>query len=119
MRYAAYRITLSPATRGSDWSPSQTDRQANALGGAEVMESVLVAGGAGFIGSNFVRLLLARTDARVVVLDRLTYAGHLASLADVRADPRFVFVHGDIADRAMVTALLRQHRPDAVVNLAA
>ena len=44
------------------------------------MESVLVAGGAGFIGSNFVRLLLARTDARVVVLDRLTYAGNLASL---------------------------------------
>jgi len=83
------------------------------------MESFLVAGGAGFIGSNFVRLLLARTDARVVVFDRLTYAGNLASLADVRPHPRFAFIHGDIADRAAVTAVLAQHRPDAVVNLAA
>jgi dTDP-glucose 4,6-dehydratase len=83
------------------------------------MELVLVAGGAGFIGSNFVRLLLARTDAQVVVLDRLTYAGNLASLADVRAHPRFAFVQGDIADRALVAALLQQHRPDAIVNLAA
>jgi dTDP-glucose 4,6-dehydratase len=83
------------------------------------MESVLVAGGAGFIGSNFVRLLLARTDAQVVVLDRLTYAGNLASLADVRAHPRFAFVQGDIADRTLVAALLQQHRPDAIVNLAA
>jgi dTDP-glucose 4,6-dehydratase len=84
------------------------------------MESVLVTGGAGFIGSNFVRLLLARTDARVVVLDRLTYAGgNLASLADLRSHARFAFVRGDIADRAAVTALLEKHRPDAVVNLAA
>jgi dTDP-glucose 4,6-dehydratase len=93
------------------------------VGGAEEvsgrMESVIVAGGAGFIGSNFVRLLLARTDARVVVLDRLTYAGNRASLADVQSDPRFAFVHGDIADRAAVAALLATHRPDAVVNLAA
>ncbi len=84
-----------------------------------LLESVLVAGGAGFIGSNFVRLLLARTDARVVVLDRLTYAGNLASLADVRAHPRFSFVQGNIADRAAVAALLEKHRPDAIVNLAA
>ena len=83
------------------------------------MEAVLVAGGAGFIGSNFVRFLLAHTDARVVVLDRLTYAGNLASLADVRSNPRFAFVQGDIADREAVETLLRAHRPDAVVNLAA
>ena len=83
------------------------------------MESVLVAGGAGFIGANFVRLLLARTEARVVVLDRLTYAGNLASLADVGSHPRFEFVKGDIADRAAVEALMRERRPDAVVNLAA
>ena len=83
------------------------------------MEAILVAGGAGFIGSNFVRLALGRTDARVVVLDRLTYAGNLASLEDVRANPRFAFVQGDIADRALVASLLQQHRPDAIVNLAA
>ena len=83
------------------------------------MESILVAGGAGFIGSNFVRLALARTNARVLVLDRLTYAGNLASLEDIRLNPRFAFVQGDIADRALVAGLLRQHRPDAVVNLAA
>jgi dTDP-glucose 4,6-dehydratase len=83
------------------------------------MESLLVTGGAGFIGSNFVRLALARTDARVVVLDRLTYAGNLASLADVTAHPRFAFVQGDIRDRALVGRLLREHRADAVVNLAA
>jgi dTDP-glucose 4,6-dehydratase len=83
------------------------------------MESLLVAGGAGFIGSNLVREALARTDARVVVLDRLTYAGNLASLADVLSHPRFAFVQGDIRDRAVVEALLREHRPDAVVNLAA
>jgi dTDP-glucose 4,6-dehydratase len=83
------------------------------------MESLLVAGGAGFIGSNFVRLALARTDARVVVLDRLTYAGNLASLADVAHHPRFAFVKGDIRDRAAVESLLREHRPDALVNLAA
>ena len=83
------------------------------------MESILVAGGAGFIGSNFVRLALARTDARVLVLDRLTYAGNLASLEDIRLNPRFAFVQGDIADRELVAGLLRQHRPDAVVNLAA
>jgi len=83
------------------------------------MESVLVAGGAGFIGSNFVRLLLTATTTRIVVLDRLTYAGNLASLADVLANPRLTFVRGDIGNREAVEALLRDHRPDAVVNLAA
>jgi dTDP-glucose 4,6-dehydratase len=83
------------------------------------MESLLVTGGAGFIGSNFVRLALARTDARVVVLDRLTYAGNLASLADVARHARFTFVQGDIRDRAAVESLLREHHPDALVNLAA
>lgn len=80
---------------------------------------MIVTGGAGFIGANFVRLALARTADRVVVLDKLTYAGNLASLREVENDPRFVFVHGDICDGALVTKLLEEHRPRWLVNFAA
>jgi dTDP-glucose 4,6-dehydratase len=83
------------------------------------VETIVVTGGAGFIGTNFVRHALARTEARVVVLDALTYAGNLESLADVANDPRYAFVQGDIADREAVRALYREHRPAAVVNFAA
>ena len=83
------------------------------------METIIVTGGAGFIGSNFVRLALARTGQRVVVFDKLTYAGNLASLDDVARDPRFTFVKGDIADRTAVQALYTAHRPTWVVNFAA
>jgi dTDP-glucose 4,6-dehydratase len=81
--------------------------------------SYLITGGAGFIGCNFVRAALGRTGADVVVLDKLTYAGHLASLRDVWEDPRFTFVQGDIADGELVRSLLERHRPSAVVNFAA
>ena len=77
------------------------------------MQTWLVTGGAGFIGCNFVRLALAKSDARIVVFDKLTYAGNLASLADVASDRRFVFVQGDIADRESVAAVFREHRPTA------
>ncbi|HEY4588891.1 MAG TPA: dTDP-glucose 4,6-dehydratase, partial [Thermoanaerobaculia bacterium] len=83
------------------------------------METILVTGGAGFIGCNFVRLVLAETDARVVVLDKLTYAGSLENLADVLDDPRLDFVEGDIADRRAVRRLFTEKRPTAVVNFAA
>jgi dTDP-glucose 4,6-dehydratase len=83
------------------------------------MDVWLVTGGAGFIGSNFVRLALARTPARVVVLDKLTYAGNLESLAEVAASPRFHFVRADIADRSAVEQTLREHRPTAILNFAA
>ena len=83
------------------------------------MVKVLVTGGAGFIGSNFVRRALAGSDDRVVVFDRLTYAGHLASLEDVSEHPRFAFVRGDIAERAAVDAAMAAHRPAAVINFAA
>jgi dTDP-glucose 4,6-dehydratase len=83
------------------------------------VETLLVTGGAGFIGSNLVRLALGRTAARIVVLDKLTYAGNLQSLAGLADDPRFVFVQADIADREAVAAVLRDHHPDALVNLAA
>jgi dTDP-glucose 4,6-dehydratase len=83
------------------------------------LETLVVTGGAGFIGSNFVRLALAATEARVVVFDALTYSGNLESLADVAAHPRYAFVKGDIADREAVRALYRAERPRAVVNFAA
>jgi dTDP-glucose 4,6-dehydratase len=83
------------------------------------VQTIVVTGGAGFIGSNFVRHALARTDARVVVLDKLTYAGNLESLSDVGSHARYAFVEADIADREAVRALFREHRPAAVVNFAA
>ena len=79
---------------------------------------LLVTGGAGFIGSNFVRHVLSETsDVRVTNLDALTYAGNPASLADVVDDPRYVFVHGDIRDAELVGRLVAD--ADAVVNFAA
>ena len=83
------------------------------------METMLVTGGAGFIGSNFVRHALGATSDRVVVLDKLTYAGSLESLADVSNDPRFAFVLGDIADRETVGRVFREHAPASVLNFAA
>ena len=83
------------------------------------MDTIVVTGGAGFIGANFVRHALAHGDARVVVFDKLTYAGNPESLSDVAASPRYAFVQGDIADREAVRALLRAQRPAAVVNFAA
>ena len=83
------------------------------------METLLVTGGAGFIGCNFVRLALAETRARIVVLDKLTYAGSLENLAGALGNPRLTFVQGDIADRTEVRRVFAEHRPDAVVNFAA
>jgi dTDP-glucose 4,6-dehydratase len=80
---------------------------------------VLVTGGAGFIGGNFVHHLLATTDAEVANLDLLTYAGHRETLTDIESDPRYRFVQGDIADPAVVQRLIEDFRPTAVVNFAA
>ncbi|HEY7903428.1 MAG TPA: dTDP-glucose 4,6-dehydratase [Casimicrobiaceae bacterium] len=80
---------------------------------------ILVTGGAGFIGANFILDWLAHGDEPVVNLDKLTYAGNPSNLASVAADPRYVFVHGDMGDRGLVARLLAQHRPRAVVNFAA
>jgi len=81
--------------------------------------TVLVTGGAGFIGGRLVTRLLADTGLHVVTLDRLTYAGNLASIGPALDHPRHTFVQGDIADRALVGELLRAHRPRAVLHVAA
>ncbi|MCZ8112292.1 MAG: dTDP-glucose 4,6-dehydratase [Betaproteobacteria bacterium] len=81
--------------------------------------TIIVTGGAGFIGSNFVLDWLAGSDERVVTLDALTYAGNLENLASLQGDARHVFVKGDIGDRALVDRLLAEHRPRALVHFAA
>ena len=82
------------------------------------VRTLLVTGGAGFIGANFVLQAVA-DGLHVINLDKLTYAGNLDTLTPLANDPKHVFVHGDIGDRALVTALLTEHRPDAIVNFAA
>lgn len=84
--------------------------------------NLLVTGGAGFIGSNFIRQRLTEKGSpltKLVNLDALTYAGNPANLADLANDSRYIFAHGDIGDTALVTRLLAEHQIDAVVNFAA
>ncbi len=80
---------------------------------------ILVTGGAGFIGANFILDWLAGEEEGVVNLDKLTYAGNPANLASVASDPRYVFVRGDMGDRTLVGDLLARYRPRAIVNFAA
>ncbi|MBK9945782.1 MAG: dTDP-glucose 4,6-dehydratase [Nitrospira sp.] len=81
--------------------------------------SILVTGGAGFIGANFVLDWLTQHDESVVNLDKLTYAGNLESLVSLENDERHIFVRGDIGDVALVDKLLKEHGPRAVINFAA
>ena len=83
------------------------------------MKTLLVTGGAGFIGGNFVHFIMADTDARVVNLDKLTYAGNLDTLTTLQGNSRHIFVQGDIGDHDLVSRLLRDYEVDAVVNFAA
>jgi dTDP-glucose 4,6-dehydratase len=83
------------------------------------MDRLLITGGAGFIGCNLVRLVLQEREVEVVVVDKLTYAGNLQSLADVVDRPRFHFVRADIVDRPALEEIFREHSPTAVLNLAA
>jgi dTDP-glucose 4,6-dehydratase len=87
--------------------------------GSHATDSILVTGGAGFIGSNFLLDWLATGNGPVVNLDKLTYAGNPENLASVAANPAYTFVHGDICDAELVAALLQEHRPRAIVHFAA
>jgi len=81
--------------------------------------TILVTGGAGFIGSNFVLRWIARETASVINLDKLTYAGNLHNLSSVASDRRYEFVHGDIEDRALVRGIVERRKPKAIVHFAA
>ena len=82
-------------------------------------DTVLVTGGAGFIGSNFVLNWIAKTKSTVVNLDLLTYAGNRGNLRSIEESPRHIFVRGDIGDGALVASLLREHKPRAILHFAA
>jgi dTDP-glucose 4,6-dehydratase len=81
--------------------------------------TILVTGGAGFIGSNFILQWLANEAGEVVNLDKLTYAGNPANLASISSNSKYNFVHGDICDRELIASLLKQYRPRAIVHFAA
>mgnify|MGYP002046863305 FL=1 len=83
------------------------------------MSKILVTGGAGFIGSNFVRLMLTETDHEIINLDLLTYAGNLENLSDVEDHARYTFVKGDITDAPAMAELFAKHQPEVVVHFAA
>jgi len=82
-------------------------------------EAIVVTGGAGFIGSNFVNAWVRLKQGKVINLDKLTYAGNLENLAEISQHPDHVFIHADIGDRSAVKALLETHKPRAVLNFAA
>ena len=81
--------------------------------------TILVTGGAGFIGSNFVHSLRSRSSVKIVNLDKLTYAGNLVTLAGLETDPQHIFIQGDIGDRELVDRLLTLYQPQAIINFAA
>ena len=80
---------------------------------------ILVTGGAGFIGANFVYLHQDKLARQIVNLDKLTYAGNLVTLANLELSDRYIFVRGDIGDRQLVDSLLDRYQPQAIVNFAA
>ena len=80
---------------------------------------LIVTGGAGFIGSNFIIDWLAQNDEIIINLDKLTYAGNLQNLTTLESNKNHVFVQGDIGDAALIDSLLKKHKPRAIINFAA
>ncbi len=93
--------------------------QARLRAGFRMRNMILVTGGAGFIGSNFILQQMQDESMSIVNLDKLTYAGNLHNLESIAPDPRYEFVHGDICDRGLVRRLLEKHEPGAIVHFAA
>ena len=83
------------------------------------MKTLFITGGAGFIGSALIRLLITESDWRIVNIDKLTYAGNLESRAGLSDHPRHIFSRTDICDRAALDALFAEHQPVGVIHLAA
>ncbi|HWR09222.1 dTDP-glucose 4,6-dehydratase [Sporomusa sp.] len=83
------------------------------------MNTILVTGGAGFIGSNFIHLALRLNNVSIINLDKLTYAGNLDSLSDIESNPQYTFIEGDICDQALVGKILSDYRPASIVHFAA
>src|SRR5713226_9758142 len=117
-------------SRGRDYSPSSFYLQSNAWfapphqfhgggSGIPMRDTILVTGGAGFVGSNFILRRMKEDAGSIVNLDLLTYAGNPNNLTDVVGDSRYSFAQGDIGDRGAVRALLQKHQPRAIVHFAA
>lgn len=83
------------------------------------MNTMIITGGAGFIGANFTRHVLAHTDARLVIIDKLTYAGNPANIEDALRNPRVRLIKADIADKDAMTSIFNEHQPASVINFAA
>jgi dTDP-glucose 4,6-dehydratase len=102
-----------------DWSGSSQGALPEQRKMTKSQQSILVTGGAGFIGSNFILHWLAQEGSRVVNLDKLTYAGNPANLAELSDDDRYVFARGDINDADLVSDLLQRYKPEAIIHFAA
>ncbi len=115
---------MNPVLFVYNWSSFAGDGAAGGLGGMnpkfdDMENTILVTGGAGFIGSNFILQRMERDSASIVNLDKLTYAGNLHNLETISNERRYEFVHGDVADRSLVRGLLERSRPRAIVHFAA